>query len=590
MSDINISYLSINGCYNFLNLNDKITQSSSKDYFEKKIIYANNSFGLFVTIERNIHKLKQWPEDVHGCLGFYTQEPFKVLTNEFIINKSISLGYDTAYKDSRNAYYPQLYLDYLSNFKISAMLLPLFNINSNTGIIEYSNNNIQLHKQLNLKQTKTNNKTINVTKSKKLTNQNSKTQPTKIQNTKLSMLNKQLKFNNNKYGLITLNNNNTATYLPGVFKNINWYSIKEQLLSKAGITKSNNNTRFLAYKTITYNCSLISFFTNKEVLALKYLEHIITISELFNNNNVPAYEIQTTPSYVAEEYIRNSGICSDIIKAIYFILLHLDTSYVSRYKILINKCLQNCMSYLLSIWKLYEENNYLNKKTYRQAVSFVIIGICYYLEIIKFNTFISINKYNILELKKNIKYYCTDILNNKNDLEENFEYGECGVALFTASIKFNYYNDKALFAFIVTNNFKTSNNIDSIFKINWLIQLITLCKNKFKQLLNALVYSLINILNTYYLTELKNYSFHELNLYTLETNYIAVAYEALMNIYLSNSIFLLKLKHQLEIKKFIVILSVLLISRTNYESNTKSLYRFKSSNARLDITGHTIIV
>jgi AMMECR1 domain-containing protein len=590
------SCLAINGCYAFLNLSD--VDSSSSNYLNLKYKHNKNTFGLFVTVERVIHKSNSYPHEVHGCLGYYDKYPFKPINKQLVYLKLLELGSNSVYSDSRKSYFPELALDYLANFKVSLMQLPLINIDNMSGVLLN-------HKILGTTTLPRNNTTIT------LNNINTKT--SKRNNLKTKKNNNREMFNNNKYGLLTVSNGNTATYLPGVFENSIWAKVTSDLLNKAGIT--NNNVKFYAYTTLTSNCSLIDFFTYKVVLSLKYLEHVITLSSLFRNDNLPVYEITPNiPSkgseyvYNTNEYVRNSGICSDIIKAIYFIYTNIDIDFLSSYNNILNDCLYKAMSYLLNVWSIYTNSNY--DISYLQAVSFVIVGFCYYLNIIDTMHYVSDTfnssklKISQEELKQYITEYCIAVINNKYKLESNFEYGECGVALFTASDKFKYYktignNTSNQYKFIIPNNFNIDDNLklDFVFKINWLIQLLVLIdnkyyltvnKSKYSILLKKIVVSLIKVLDIYYLTNIQQ--INKSHIIKLETNYIAVAYEACMNLYLSYSKFtILDNKQQNAIKKYIVLLSIELISRVNYSSITKSLYNFKSGSARLDITGHTIV-
>ena len=60
-------------------LKNYIESNSAKDIPEKEI------FGVFTTITRG-QKLNEWPEDIHGCLGYWTDD-FSRMTNDLIIKK-----------------------------------------------------------------------------------------------------------------------------------------------------------------------------------------------------------------------------------------------------------------------------------------------------------------------------------------------------------------------------------------------------------------------------------------------------------------------------------------------------------------------
>lgn len=562
-----LAYLSINGCYKFLDLYTK--NNVSMLYFYD--IYNVNSryFGIFITIERNIHKLSMYPEEIHGCLGYYNKSLKVSLNKSILINKSLELGNNTAYTDERRQYFPELYLDYLSVFKVSIMKLPLYNINPSNGFI--------------ILKKKTNN-----TKEKKYINKYTK--KTKIFNNII--------FNNKKFGLLTINKyNQTATYLPGVFKNVSWYDIKSRLENKAGIKQTENtilNTNFYAYTTDIQKESILNFFISKEILSLKYLEHIIKIMNMFNKTGIPAYELKKNDIilYDEEQYVRNCGVCSSIIKGIYFIIINLDKKYISRYMILFKNALLKCMNYLMDIWILWKSNNIL----YTQASSFIIIGFIYYLKLVNIKTILLINdeKYNIRNLKSYIIEYCNYILNKKEDLEPKFEYGECGVALYTAYILLKSKIKLNVYDYLIVKNLKINNNMLDIFQVNWIIQMLCILYKittidsqnmNYNIYLYDLIKTLFSILDKYYLSEIKKQSSDPNNWnINIETNYIAVAYEACMTIKLK--LIQLSSEYETKLNQYILLLSLCLISR---KGNNNSLYKFILGNSRLDITSHTIV-
>ena len=162
-----------------------IESNSAKDIPEKEI------FGVFTTITRG-QKLNEWPDDIHGCLGYWTDD-FSRMSNDMIIKKVRELSYDTATKDNRKNYFKRdLSDDSGSNVEISFMTLPIINVDERNG---------RMGDEI---------------------------------------------FDNEKYGLIVEFGGIRATYLPGVFKNMKWEDIKKSLLSKAGL---NQQGKFYSYKT-----------------------------------------------------------------------------------------------------------------------------------------------------------------------------------------------------------------------------------------------------------------------------------------------------------------------------------------------------
>jgi hypothetical protein len=587
-----LSYVSINGCYNFLDLENNSTNSNYKNpsrlFFETNYNHKTDTFGLFITIERELHKLSKWPEKVHGCLGYYEREPFSSIDKDLTISKSSELGHNTAYTDNRKDYYPALFLDYKAKFKVSLMKLPLYNINSNTGMMSLT----KLPTTTKLKKGNKTNKLISNTKKTKKT-KNAKN------------ISQQIQFNNNKYGLLTISSTKqTATYLPEVFKNTSWSTIKSNLTSKAGITTTQqpSNISFYGYNTDVQHTNLMSFFTNKQILSLKYLEHIIAIEPLFNNTHVPVYNITVSNqlNYDTNEFVRNCGICSDMIKAIYFVKKYLDSFLVSEYYKIISSLLLKCITYLDSLWKMFETA----PTEHTQNTSFIVVGYCYYLQIINLDKKLILPvSYNLSKhiILKRIQKYCQYILDNKTSLETKFEYGECGVALYTAS-KFSYLKKfKSIIGnYIIPYNLKIGNQQDDIFQVNWITQMLCVINKtttqshtqsstqSHTQYIKQVTTTLIQILDTYYLPEFNKQPSNPKGWkLSLETNFIAVAYEACMNLYLSNKINELDIKTIEKINQYIVLLSLGLISRKN---GNNPLYKFISGDTRLDITGHTIVV
>lgn len=553
--------LSINNIYPFINL-----EKHKSFLIDNYLDYNKESFGAFITVERVIHKLDSYPEEVHGCHGDY-EYSFETIKPITLLSKVIKLGSSTAFTDSRRQYYPSLIQDYLANIKVSVMLQPIYHV-SNDGLIYLKHNTLKTIKN-NLFIKKGTNKNI-----KKTLKQQTKT----------------IKFTNDKYGLIVLNNNiPQATYLPHVFpSSTTWEEISSNLKRKGNISL-NNSISYYAYKTDEISLNLYDFFTSKLLLSLKYLEIVLSIK--FNNSGIPIYSISNTGDeiYDESEYVRNCGICSDIIKAVYFIKKYNPLLYsknLSNFKIIVNQC----EKYLVSIYNLYLQsiksiNNSINN--YRQSVSFVIVGLIY-LSVMKLG-----NKktYSI-----EIKTYCNDIIKNYSKLEKTFEFGECFVAVNTAILLGFYSLNKRilieLFDYIQIIISEINNDLNSIFAINWLIQMFCLIDNiMMLPLLKQLINKLIDIFYTYYDNKIINASIKDNNnlndkILSLETNYLVVAYEAVLNIIMKNINLTVELNNKLY--DILVKLSITLINRKYNDNN--GLYKFKDGTIRYDISGHTIVI
>ena len=142
---------------------------------KKMIRIPPQTFGFFITIHRS-HPLSKWPEDIHGCIGYWENER---MSKEAIIGKIPGIAQSSFFTDNRATYHPvPIIEDPNSIIEISFMQLPL------TPILG-----------------------------------NRKT------------------FDNEKYGLIVDSNEGRATYLPKVFKTKKWDEISASLLQKARVKK-----------------------------------------------------------------------------------------------------------------------------------------------------------------------------------------------------------------------------------------------------------------------------------------------------------------------------------------------------------------
>ena len=159
----------------------------------------DNPFGVFVSIHRYLSKLKEYPEDIHGCIGYWNNS-FNSLSQEELNENIMRVSRDALLTDDRRNYFPSIETDVLSTVEISYMMKPVFGIDPKTGII--------LNKKTEV-------------------------------------------FNNNEYGLIVSSDNFRATFLPEVFEEIDWNSIKSKILSKAKISSNSNSSsiKYYAYKT-----------------------------------------------------------------------------------------------------------------------------------------------------------------------------------------------------------------------------------------------------------------------------------------------------------------------------------------------------
>jgi hypothetical protein len=234
----------------------------------------NNCFGVFVTTRRSItHKLKLWPEDIHGCIGNWDSQ-YNKLPKDIIFKYILETGYKSFFNDSRNKYFKPMIEDPNLQIEIDYMLDPIYKVNESNGYI-YELNTV---------------------------------------------------FNNKDMGLIYENKltGQRSTYLPGVFENISWDEIKNSLEKKAGSTKSNNNKIFYSYKIKQIKKKLIDcthttsgYFKEIRKLFIKtVLYHsekmsFVPFEIIFNEfNNKIDVKINK------DEIIRNTGTLHDILEYI----------------------------------------------------------------------------------------------------------------------------------------------------------------------------------------------------------------------------------------------------------------------------------
>ena len=223
----------------------------------------SNVFGVFVTVRRSKYqKLKKWPEDIHGCQGYWNNN-FSKISKDLLIKKMLQVALSATYQDSRKDYFGPVYRDALASFDVYFMLTPLIHVDSNTGLLH-------THKK------------------------------------------KEEVFDNKKYGLIyTDESGPRATFLPHVFENRSWKYIKQQIIGKAG---ASNNGQFVAYKAKTFCDKMISLFNSRYLNFLLQI-FIKSFVEKHYDKFVP-YEVTKNSKIVVkkDEYVRNIATLYDIIQ------------------------------------------------------------------------------------------------------------------------------------------------------------------------------------------------------------------------------------------------------------------------------------
>ncbi len=430
-----------------------------------------DSFGVFVTIRR-FTKLSTYPNDIHGCIGYWDSN-FQKLSQSQLYDNMLRVSYDACWNDSRKQYFQPIQFDPLSYLEIDFMMKPLYMIDINTGNI------IELNQQ----------------------------------------------FTNTEYGIIIQAKDESgtrkATYLPNVFPKISWKKLLESIKSKAGISHQEDKFEIFAYKIKQLKTQFINLLTDN-IFSYLNIYHFsrFLIDNINTTLSVPfpfPYSCKNNIlEYNSEDDVRNIATIGDFIK------------YIS----------------LPSIIKKDEI------KPIRQAVDIILGSMNYSSQALSFLGHIVKNKNNKI---KN-KYYMKLLIDLK-DAEEQFEKPEIIIGLHEAG--FIIESEKEILESLIYNS------DDTIFKMNWNIQTIRCFDIKpSKQLVDILQNKINGMIP---------------NIELIETNYIAVAFEALCFVVNTSVI---------NRKKILSLIFILLFELEKRKSCHDVLYNFLDGSARVDITGH----
>ena len=349
------------------------------------------------------------------------------------------------------------------------------------------------------------------------------------------ILNTGKKFNNKDFGLIVVGENGTrATYLQDVFKNTSWNHIRDSLVKKAGSTRG---VKFYAYKTILFTKEIYKIF-NKEYLEL-YYSGFYTFFNMSYSNFVPYLLDSKNKIHIDKsQNVRNIATIYD--------LLHFKSHLRSQ-------VLKNIISNLT----YYTDKFHDNMEDMRQGSAFLLLAL-----------------HKLKLYPKDRKKICKYLYDSIPYLEKQFELGEVLIALNTScpDKKILLREQRNMYNSLLKN---VSVRINNIFEYNWHAKfLYSLYKQKItKNCYNSYVFQHVQELIRRILHILPKINEQS------ETNYLAVAFEALQS--------LLPLacnkKDKIEIHDNIIQLFYMLGKR--YKNG---LFYFNNNTVRLDISGHVI--
>lgn len=157
--------------------------------------YVGDYFGVFVGVTRSAaHAVKEWPQNIHGSIGYWDRD-FKKVEPAALCKHTHRVALDAVSNDDRKQYFPDLLTDVDAVLDVKFMCLPIRDIDAQSGLFTDDGS----------------------------------------------------PFSNDAWGLLVQKDTGGgATFLPGVFKQASWASIKQRVLSKAGFDLP---ARFYAYRT-----------------------------------------------------------------------------------------------------------------------------------------------------------------------------------------------------------------------------------------------------------------------------------------------------------------------------------------------------
>jgi len=487
-----------------LPLNPKIIEYCIK---KKNLKY----FGVFVSILRfskNNKNIVHKNKNIHGCIGYYVKSfNVKHLSTENLLQKTLDVSLSATNKDNRRYNFKNLFFeDATTTCRIYFMKSPVLEINKYTGII---------------------NKT-------------------------------QQYFTNELYGVIILNTKtqNTATFLPNIFKNISWHKLKKYLFEK--LAPNTNNVNIENYIFFAYQCDIVeSKFIDIFLKNANYIKFIfeIFLEKFININyvhpsNAPPYLITADQQIIFKKksYIRNLGVINNILK-LHTITNKLKPQIITKIKKYIDECFKK---------KIYHENFEAAK----------IIQVFKQLNVKKKQA-----KIICKELQKNIQI-------DSKKIDEIFILSQILISIIQiCPPQFSLILQKQKQMYLDELNSANTN----IFKINWNIQfifeLIRLLTVK-KKIIPKIIYLHINLL----FQKLQNYLYTNKLTNKTETNYLVVIFESLCFFKIIFRIFFENdEKTNIILDKYLLEIIFRLHCRIMSQNY---LFTFTNNTARIDITCH----
>lgn len=395
-------------------------------------------FGAFVSVKR-AHELKEFPYDTHGCIGYWSPD-FQEVSSDFLINKIGYVARQSTNDDERRTYFPtDVKEDSNTEYVVYLMKLPLIRIDSTSG-----------------------------------------------------MMSNDRQFNNRDYGLIVLGaSGRRATYLPDVYPEKSWSSIKKLLEDKA----ANIGQEFYAY-----TCDIISsrIIDTIRKIVIPHIKQEITSWITGNYKGEIPYQAELyngkmNISYDKRQYVRN-------IASIYDYLRRLKLGYKMK----------NLMREELINYKKIIEMD----RSHLQELAFLLLG----LQVSK--------KLDDGEYSRTV---CKLMSGNISNFEPDFELCECGIAI--NEVCGNISSSRKILARVASlleyDNAKPIADIENIFRYNWNCKFLLSLYRKHNELdgyATKMAAKLRNIL-------LELYSRNKKSLNDLETNYLVVFMEAVSSLY-----------------------------------------------------------